>query len=90
MVRVPTDVSAGDCARWLGELSDALDEAQALICSLAASSPWSTEKLDLAARVEAARAEVRSLRLRRLGEIPAEIPPEWTKQSLWNGFEPGN
>ena len=90
MVRVPTDVSAGECARWLGELSEALDEAQALVCVLAASDPWSTEKLDLAARIEAARVQVRSLLLRRRSAAAAEFPPEWTIRSLWNGCELGD
>jgi predicted metal-dependent hydrolase len=83
-------VSAGECARWLGELSDALDEAQALICALAASDPWSTEKLDLAARIEAARVQVRSPLLRRRSPAAAEFPPGWTNRSLWNGCELGD
>ena len=87
MVRVPTKVSAAERARWLGELSDALDRAQALIWGLGGSVMRDADTLDLAARVEAARAEVRSLRLARLAEPGAEDHPEWTKQTLWNQSE---
>ena len=84
VVRVPTDVSASDRARWLGELSDALDQAQSLVWQLAAAKLREVETLDLAARVEAARAEVRSLRLARVAESVAEVGPEWTHHSLWD------
>jgi hypothetical protein len=83
-------VTAAERARWLGELSDALDEARELIWHLGGSGPWSSDALDLAARIEAARIRVESLRLGRCRGMPAQARPEWTKQSLWNGYELGD
>ena len=80
MVRVPTEETAAQRARWLGELSSALEEAQGLIWRI--SSTEDLDLLDLSAQVESARAEVLSLRLGRSDE-PSEHGPEWTNQSVW-------
>jgi hypothetical protein len=42
------------------------------------------DRLDLAARVEAARAEVRALRLGHDDRFAGRNAPEWTNQSLWS------
>lgn len=90
MFPVPADVTTGERARWLGELSDALAEAQDIVCKLGRSGLSVGETLDLAARIETARFHIRSLRLGRRGGVPFEQPPEWTKPMLWNGFELGD
>ena len=90
MFPVPADVTAGERGRWLGELSDALDEAQDIVCKLGRSGLSGGETLNLAARIETARFRVRSLRLGRRGGVPFDQPPEWTEQMLWNGFELGD
>jgi len=72
---------------WLVELARALDEAQNLICRLVDSEVSGVELLDLMARLEAARAETRSLQFRRLTEPPPPSGPEWI-YSPWDGPQP--
>jgi hypothetical protein len=48
------------------------------------------DALELGARIETARFQVRSLRLGRPGRLLFEQHPEWTKQTLWNGCELGD
>jgi hypothetical protein len=45
------------------------------------------EAFDLLARLEAARAEARSLQLSRLREIASPSDPEWTNP-LWDSAQP--
>jgi hypothetical protein len=87
VVRVPTDVTAAQRARWLAELTDALDEAQTLVWRLGVSEMRQIEAFDLLARLEAARAEARSLQLSRLREIASPSGPEWTNP-LWDSAQP--
>jgi hypothetical protein len=83
VVRVPTDASAARNARWLAELSDALEQAQRLVRSLGASDLQTIDVLDLLARIEAASDEARELRLGQMTEAPSQIASEWTSQ-LWD------
>ena len=62
MIGVRTDVSAPENAQWFAELAQALEEAQQLVNSLAFARGHYVETLDVSTRLEAARAEVRSLR----------------------------
>jgi hypothetical protein len=82
VIRVPTEETAAQRARWLGELSSALEEAQGLIWRI--SSAENLDLLDLSAQIESARAEVRSLRLGRGDHLSSEHDPEWTDQSPWD------
>jgi hypothetical protein len=82
VVQVPTEVTAAQRARWLGELSSALEEAQSLIWRI--SSAEDIDLLDLRARIESARAEVRSLRLVRGNPSAFEYRPKWTNHSAWD------
>lgn len=84
MVRVPTEVTAAQRARWLAELSHALEEAQRLIWRLSEEGVSAADTLDLAARLETARAEVRSLRLGRTTQESSELNPKWIDQALWD------
>ena len=66
-------------ARWLAELTVALERAQRLMQELGASD-GNVEAAELYARIEAATAEVQALRLRRSDRIARRNDPEWT---LW-------
>lgn len=81
MLRVPADVTAAR-ARWLADLSEALDDAQTLLSRLDPLELWHLDALDLSARVEAARAQVRMLQSARRSEV-FEPHPEWTKMLPW-------
>ena len=64
--------SAAARTRWLAELSQALADAQALLWGLGAAG-FSPEALSLYGQIEAALAEVRSLKLqenRRANQLP--------------------
>jgi hypothetical protein len=84
VVRVPTDVTAAQRARWLAEISDALEEAQKLIWRLGISGVRNVDAIDLSARLEAASAQVRSLRLGRANEFPENSNPEWSNRLPWD------
>lgn len=77
MVRVPTGVSGALRARWLAELSEALKEAQSLLWQIEPSGLRNVDALDLSARLEAAHAQVQSLRFRN-DEPSFNSAPEWT------------
>ena len=86
LVRVPTDVTAGARARWLGELSDALREAKARLSSLAASDPVA---MDLFKRIASAEAQVCALQLGRPANDAAQAAPDWTGSLPWpHKFDP--
>ena len=57
MIRIPTDVSAAERARWLAELAQVLQEAQELVSQLAVARGRKSEALDVCARLEAAYAQ---------------------------------
>jgi hypothetical protein len=84
-------------ALWLAQLSDALDEAHELTCRLDDGS-LDLELMDLHIRIEAARHEIRAMRLGRSDPIwakadktpslRAENDPDWIGNSVWP-FENG-
>lgn len=78
-----SEFSAAERARWLAELSAALREACALVQELGAEE-GRLEALDLYAQIEALRAEVETMRLRRPTSSARELGPEWTN-SPWCG-----
>jgi hypothetical protein len=78
------DVSAVERARWLVELSLALDEAQEIVNCISFAGGRYVETLDLAVRIESARAEVRSLRRSPTGEPIENIDPNWSKYLSWD------
>lgn len=65
MCSVPTEVPAAARARWLAELSQALDEAHQVLVKLQLSADGRPDAMELFARIEAAKLEVQSLRLSR-------------------------
>jgi hypothetical protein len=67
----------------LAEVSEALGEAQKLLLRLGPDDVRDIDSLDLLARVEAARVEVRSLRICKFGKRRANPPPEWSNLLPW-------
>ena len=80
-------MTAAQRARWLAELTDALDEAQSLVWRLGNAEMRAIDAFDLLARLEAARAEARSLRLSRVRQPPCSNP-EWTDPVPWDAPRP--
>ena len=78
MVSVPTEVPAVERARWLAELSDALNAAHELVINLNCHGDRRAEARELCFRIEAARFEVRTLRLSRSSQPRDELSPKWT------------
>jgi len=84
VIRVPTDVSAVERARWLAELAPVLQEAQELVSRLAVARGRKSEALDVCARLEAAHAEVQSLRRSRISQSSGKVDPNWSKHLPWD------
>lgn len=84
MTRVPIDVTATERARWLAELSEALEQTERLIWSLSDRPGASPEFRELYGRVDAARAEVQSLRFKRSAGPRPNIQPFWTEFAPWS------
>jgi hypothetical protein len=82
--RVPIETSASERARWLAELALALEEAQKVAWRLGVSEGDSAEAKELYGRIEAARAEVDTLRLNGFRRIREETEPDWTSLLLWD------
>jgi len=76
--RVSDQSAAADRARWLAELSAALNEALDHLPGLMIAGPRA-ELIELHSRLEAARAEVASLRRCSARELSVEVGPEWTQ-----------
>ena len=79
---VPTQMHSAERARWLIDLSNALDEARHVLTSLSLSEEDYGLAMDLHVQIEAARFEVRSLRLSRSLQPSGEISPKWTEFAL--------
>lgn len=80
---VPTEVPAADRARWLAEVSQALDEARALLHALSVNEGEYELACDLNARIEIARFEVQSLRLSRSLQSRDDNDPKRTRFARW-------
>jgi hypothetical protein len=76
---MPIEVSAAERARWLAELADALEQAERLVWSLGDLPRSDPEMVDLYGSLDAARAEVQALRVKRTATAPADLHPFWTK-----------
>jgi hypothetical protein len=83
MLGVPAEVAAAERARWLADLSAALNQAHQLLVSLDLEGERSLEARELHWRIEAARLEVQSLRLSRSVTQRPEKAPEWTDSLPW-------
>lgn len=65
MCSVPSDVTASERARWLAEIAEALDDARDALVVMKLKEDERATARDLYLSIEAARMEVRSLRLSR-------------------------
>ena len=79
---VPSESTAAERARWLAELSEALDEARKLIKAMGAAE-GRLEAVELYARIEAVRLEVQMMRLRGGASRLADTAPEWSQILPW-------
>jgi hypothetical protein len=82
VVEVPNGDGAARRARWLAELSVALDEAGHLIEEFG-TGERRFEAVELHARIEAAKLEVEAMRLRRANGGAGGFGPEWSKDLPW-------
>jgi hypothetical protein len=82
MIGMPSGYSAAGRARWLAELAAALEEARALVKQLA-TDEVRFDMIELSARIEAARFEVQTLRLKRSPGGGQDFDPEWSKDLPW-------
>lgn len=78
----PSTPRAASRARWLAELSAALDDAQILLARLVAERIGRADADLLCKRVEELRSELRSLHRRgfssnQLIELPRPLHPDW-------------
>jgi hypothetical protein len=78
---MPVEVPSAARARWLAELSDALDETQRLLARLELREEQQAAGVELFLRIEAARLEVQSLRLSR--QSRSNPDPQWTSLAAW-------
>jgi hypothetical protein len=82
VVRVPNEDSAAKRARWLAELSEALDEACLLTSELGALE-GRIEVVELCGRIEALSLEIQRMRLMRHSGGGQQFDPGWTKDIPW-------
>jgi len=83
MCGVPDELLAAERARWLADISAALDEAQSLLISLQYGLTPQIEMRELHARIGAAQIEVQSLRLIRSVAGTRYRGPDWTEMPPW-------
>jgi hypothetical protein len=77
---VPNEIAAAARARWLAELSAALDAALGLLPELILVSDERSEIVELYARLEALRRQAMSL---RSCPSEAQFNPDWTWYDPW-------
>lgn len=82
MIGLPNAGSAAQRARWLAELADALDEARDVVRQLGIEE-GRIDAIDVAARIEAVRSEVQTIRLMRSSDGDQDFDPEWIKNIPW-------
>lgn len=87
MCSVPTETSAAERARWLAELSEALNEAHRVVEQLDWRDEQRPAAQDLYLRIQAARFEVQSLRLSRSLNPSSRFAPKWRDDAPWPGFD---
>jgi hypothetical protein len=81
--QAPIEISAAERARWLGELSEALDSARAVMVRLELDPHGSVAAMELYLRIEAARLQVQALRLRRGEPADQQVDPNRTGIMPW-------
>jgi hypothetical protein len=86
---MPIEVSAAERARWLAELADALEQAERLVWSLGDLPRTHPEMIELYGSLDAARAEVQALRVKRVATAAADLGPFWMKSPEMQRRESG-
>ena len=86
--RTPIEVPAAVRAHWLADMSAALDEARDVLFELDLSELPAGAATDLYRRIEAARLEVRTLRLSRSINPCRRKAPEWIEFDPWQSERP--
>lgn len=81
MLGVSREVTAARRAEWLAELSQALEDAQDVLYRMGGGDVRQIDALDLWARIEAARAQLRMLRGTR---ADSNFTSEWSNQAIWD------
>jgi hypothetical protein len=79
--RVSSQEHAADRARWLAELSAALDDARRLVKQLGADE-GRIEAVELYARIEAARLQIQAMRLME-PVAERQLHPQWRENVPW-------
>jgi hypothetical protein len=77
MCSVPFEVPAAERARWLAELSEALEDASRLFRRSDIGNLPRADVFEVYMRIEAARLEVQSLRLSRSLRLRDRNGSEW-------------
>jgi hypothetical protein len=83
MVQVPGEGPAEQRARWLAELSEALDDARRVVKQLGAAE-GQLEAVELYTRIEAIRLEIEAIRLGRRYAFREEFDPKWIESPPWD------
>lgn len=79
-VPVMRELSAAARAQWLADLVSALDAAKRAVESLPVPDDWGLERferIELLARIEAARVDARALQVRRWPQGGGQSAPKW-------------
>ena len=74
------ELSAAARAQWLADLVSALDAAKLAVECLPVPDQWGaerSERMELLARIEAARADARAMQLRRSPHGGPQSKPKW-------------
>lgn len=77
------EFTAAERARWLAELSQALDDAETLASTLGLRHLDNPYAAEFCARLAAAKAQLKGLRLGRPDEPPEDQSPKWSKYAIW-------
>jgi hypothetical protein len=86
VVQLSNDVFAARRARWLAELSGALDEARRLMLELDLREAG-FEAMELYFQIDALRREIDAMRMKRMTRESTNFGPEWMK-SPWHPADP--
>lgn len=84
MCKMTAPEQAAERARWLANVSQALNDAHRLLFALDERSVDRATLIDLHERIEAARLQVQSLRLSRSFAPRPQTGPEWIGFMPWS------
>ena len=89
MHRGPDHLVALERARWLAELTQAINQAQKLAWRLGVAEADVEEARELYARLEGVRAELEALRSNGWTNVRREVEPNWLERIIADGgFQP--